>query len=63
MFNQISYDTKPAAYQMQLTVIKGDLIKEDVRFLKDKNYVRHVTLESVMDDYRTIFNLSTPTRK
>jgi hypothetical protein len=35
MLNQIIYNTKPAAYQMQLTVIKGDLIKEDARFLKD----------------------------
>jgi hypothetical protein len=55
MLNQIIYSTKPAAYQMQLTVIKGDLIKEDTRVLKDANYVRDVTLESVMDDYRNIF--------
>jgi hypothetical protein len=36
-------------------VIKGDLIKEDSRFLKDSSYVRDVALESVMDDYRNIF--------
>jgi hypothetical protein len=29
MLNQIIYNTKPAAYQIQLTVIKGDLIKKD----------------------------------
>jgi hypothetical protein len=40
---------------MQLIVIKGDLITEDARFLKDAAYVRDVTLESVMDDYRHIF--------
>jgi hypothetical protein len=39
---------------MQLTVIKGDLIKEEARFLKDNKYVRDVTLDSVMDDYRNI---------
>jgi hypothetical protein len=55
MLNQIFYNTKPAAYQMQLTVIKGDLIKEDARFLKDNTYVIDVTLESVMDDHRSIF--------
>jgi hypothetical protein len=38
---------------MQLTVIKGDLIKEAERFLRA--HVRDVTLESVMDDYRNIF--------
>jgi CRISPR/Cas system-associated protein Csm6 len=30
--DQIIYHTKPAASQLQLTVIKGGLIKEDVRF-------------------------------
>jgi hypothetical protein len=30
------------------------LLKEDVRFLKDTTYVRDVTLESVMDDFRNI---------
>jgi hypothetical protein len=39
---------------MQLTAIKGDLIIEDARFLKDNTYVRDVTLESVMD-CRNIF--------
>jgi hypothetical protein len=55
MLNQIIYNTKSAAYQMQLTVIKGDLIKEDARFFKDATYVRDITLESVIDDYRNIF--------
>jgi hypothetical protein len=36
-------------------VIKGDLIKEDAYFLKDNTFVRNVTFESVMDDYRNIF--------
>jgi hypothetical protein len=39
----------------QLTVIIGDLIKEGVRVLKDATYVRDVTLDSVIDDYRNIF--------
>jgi hypothetical protein len=55
MLNQIIYSTKPAVYQMQLTVIKGDLFKEDARFLKNAAYVRDVTLESVMDDLRNIY--------
>jgi hypothetical protein len=55
MLNQIIYNTKPAAYQMRLTEIKGVLIKEDARFLKDAAYVRDATLESVMDDYRNVF--------
>jgi hypothetical protein len=49
MLNQIIYNTKPAAYLMQLTLFKGELIKEDERFLKDNNYVREVSQESVMD--------------
>jgi hypothetical protein len=55
ILNQIIYSTKPAAYQMQLTVIKGDLIKEDARLLKDAAYVTDMKLESVMIYYRNIF--------
>jgi hypothetical protein len=55
MLNQIIYNTKPDAYQMQFTVIKRDLLKEDARFLEDNTYVRDVTLKSAMDDYRYIF--------
>jgi hypothetical protein len=40
---------------MQSTVIKDQLIKEDALFLKDNTYVCYVTLESVMDEYRNIF--------
>jgi hypothetical protein len=55
MLNQIIYNTKPAAYKMKLTVIQGDLIEEDARFLKDASDVRDMRLESVMDDFRNIF--------
>jgi hypothetical protein len=55
MMNLIIYNTIPAAYQMLLTVIKDQLSNEDARFLKDAAYVREVTLESVMDEYRHIF--------
>jgi hypothetical protein len=39
MMNQIIYSRKPSAYQMQLTVIKDLLIKEDARILNDAAYV------------------------
>jgi hypothetical protein len=62
MLNQIIYNTKPAAYQMQFTVIKGYLIKENAR-LEDATYGRDVTLESVKDDYRNIFESLHTNRK
>jgi hypothetical protein len=34
MMNQIIYNTKPTAYQKQLTVIKDQLIKEAARYLR-----------------------------
>jgi hypothetical protein len=44
MMNQIIYNTKPQANQMQLTVIKNQLAMEAIRFEKDNNYVKEVTL-------------------
>jgi hypothetical protein len=55
MMTQSINNTKPAAYQMQLTLIKDQLNREVARFLKEANYVREVTLETVMDESRSIF--------
>jgi hypothetical protein len=55
MMNQIIYNTKPQAYQMQLTVIKDQLAMEAICFEKDNNYVKEVTLESVQVKFREIY--------
>jgi hypothetical protein len=55
IMNQIIYNTKPQAYQMQLTVIKDQLAIEVISFGKDNNYVKEVTLESVQDKFREIY--------
>jgi hypothetical protein len=46
MMNQIYYNTKPAVYQMQLTVIWDQLIKEPECLLKYSTYVHEETLET-----------------
>jgi hypothetical protein len=55
LINKMIYNTKPAAYQMLLTVIKYQLMKEDARKNTDANYESDVTRGSVMDKYRNIF--------
>jgi hypothetical protein len=55
MMNQIIYNTKPLAYQMQLTVIKNQLAMEAIRFDKDNSYVKEVTLESVQVKFREMY--------
>jgi hypothetical protein len=49
MMNQIIYSTKTAAYQMQLTVIKYQLIKDAARYLKDNIYDCEVSYGLVQD--------------
>jgi hypothetical protein len=39
MMNQFIFNTKPAAYQLQLKVIKDQRIKEAASLLKDNIYV------------------------
>jgi hypothetical protein len=58
MINQIVYNTKPAACQMQLTVIK----KEAARKKKDSHSECEVTLDSVMDENRIIFESLHPSK-
>jgi hypothetical protein len=53
--NQIIYNPKPQAYQIQLTVIKDQLAMEAIRFEKDNNYVKEVTLESDQVKFRKIY--------
>jgi hypothetical protein len=45
MMNQIIYNTKPQAYEMQLNVVKDQLAMEAIRFEKDHANVKEVTLE------------------
>jgi hypothetical protein len=59
LVNQIIYNTKPAAYQMQLTVVKDQLIKEAARI---KTYVCEVTLDTEMDEYRLSLYILASTR-
>jgi hypothetical protein len=61
--NQTIYNTKPAVYQMQLTVFKDQLIKEAARYLEENSYVFEVTLEEVMDEYHNISEPSTMANK
>jgi hypothetical protein len=55
MLNQIIHNNNPAPYRMKLIVLQGDLVKEDTRVKKDAAYAREVTLESVMDDFRNVY--------
>jgi hypothetical protein len=55
MMNQIFYNTKPQANQMQLTVIKDQLPIEAIRFIKYRNYVKEVTLDSFHVKFREIY--------
>jgi hypothetical protein len=45
MLDQNIYNTKPAAYQMQLAIIKDQNRLDDIRLKADITYVREVTLD------------------
>jgi hypothetical protein len=51
MLDQIIYNTKPTAYQMQLVIIKDQIRLEDIRLKADITYIREVTLEYVQAIY------------
>jgi hypothetical protein len=55
MMNQIIYNTKPLAYQMQYTFIKDQLAIEAIYFAKYGTYVKEVTLESVQVKFSKIY--------
>jgi hypothetical protein len=55
MLDQIIYNTKPAAYRMQLAIIKDQIILEDIRLKADIKYEREVTLDYVQAKYREIY--------
>jgi hypothetical protein len=47
MLDQIIYNTKPNAYQMQLAIIKDQIRLEDICLKADITYVREVNLDYV----------------
>jgi hypothetical protein len=55
MLDQIIYNTKPAAYKMQLAIIKDQIITEDIRLKAEISYIRKVTLDYVQAKYREIY--------
>jgi hypothetical protein len=55
MLDQIIYNTKPAAYQMQLSIIKDQIRLEDIHLKADITYVREFTLDYVQAKYRETY--------
>jgi hypothetical protein len=55
MLDQIIYNTKPAAYQMQLAIIKDQIRLKGIRLKAVINYDREVTLYYVQAKYQEIY--------
>jgi hypothetical protein len=55
MLDQIIYNTKPAAYLMQLAIIKDQINTEDIRLKADLTYVHEVTLDYVQAKFHEIY--------
>jgi hypothetical protein len=47
MLDQIIYNTKAPAYQMQVTILKDQINIESIRLKNDTTYVKEVTLDYV----------------
>jgi hypothetical protein len=56
MMDQIIYNTKAPAYQMQFTILKDQINTEAIRLKIDKAYVKEVTLDYVQAKFREIYS-------
>jgi hypothetical protein len=57
MLDQIIYNTKAPAYQMQVTILKDQITTESIRLKNDTSYVKEDTLDYVQAKFRELYSV------